>query len=1007
MRITIHEFRCYRGTHTFNFEAGSLNLLSGGSGAGKSTILVAISWALHGKVTKIRPHAEPKAVPCVIIEGLGAGTIRRIAPSTLEVYLPDRTVLTADAAQGWIHRIIGRVGPWTAAATLYQEERNPLLTLPNTERFALLHSFTYGDVETEDPEFYLEKVKATLDDVKMELMILTGVYNSQYATVLQCQNAIAPHQSKWPPGSDLSQHQAMLSSLKFQIENAIRDEQSAMQTISLREACINEIGTIETELASISSIPDIVELDQKRTQLIRVHATLERLRVDHQARDRILDKLRDLGKFMFDPSRLDLLRTKKEQSDKFRELCITNNTSPERLEADQAKARDTIASYEKLREEIEEEKVIHHAWTVEMKRLKIEAKDRYEVRHLESSNRYGILREEWSSRDALLISIRNEEKAIYDKINQRIQDAHKEETRIATEAYSKLRQEWSTKCEEMRNLHMENYRVLYETAKREHDVLQTTYRNIVDANLSLQSSYENEMKERQVKIDKNRRQIEEATFSKNIYDSLCEEIHILEVKREPLVNLLPLKDLTERSQALRHLLEELLCPHCHKGVKYMNGSLDAGVTTKEERISYQKELDDIVVMIEKHKELVQINSKLDPLMERLAMTSCPIIPEAIVIPIPDSPTFSPVPDIPNWTSPSMPEITYPSEPTWITIPNPILEVPRLQRSILSETPVYTPILEEMMEKHRDEPPFRVCPSAPSFGDLFSIVSVPTFTNHEMEEMSCLEKGAIGMKLQDDLEKFKDLLPLPSSNDLEELAEIERTIEEARANITKRDNLIARLEECRRRCPDLPTYIPGTVSSLQRQANDIEERIYIGKAMIVLDGHQKAAMETYTKLTALSTRSASLASLSQIIRDTSAAALATTVDSINATVNAVVGELFEDPIEVTLLTQKELKTKDKTKSQVNLQIKYRETVYDGLSGLSGGEKDRISLALTVGIARMTGTPIVLLDECMASLDGPLREKCVKVLRRYLPLAIVIHVCHETVAGFHDATIAISR
>jgi len=69
-----------------------------------------------------------------------------------------------------------------------------------------------------------------------------------------------------------------------------------------------------------------------------------------------------------------------------------------------------------------------------------------------------------------------------------------------------------------------------------------------------------------------------------------------------------------------------------------------------------------------------------------------------------------------------------------------------------------------------------------------------------------------------------------------------------------------------------------------------------------------------------------------------------------------------------------------------------------SQLSGGEQDRLSLALTLAFSSLSKSPILLLDECLSSLDSKNKENALKCLRS--DDKIVITVDHEAVEGYYD-------
>ena len=78
------------------------------------------------------------------------------------------------------------------------------------------------------------------------------------------------------------------------------------------------------------------------------------------------------------------------------------------------------------------------------------------------------------------------------------------------------------------------------------------------------------------------------------------------------------------------------------------------------------------------------------------------------------------------------------------------------------------------------------------------------------------------------------------------------------------------------------------------------------------------------------------------------------------------------------------------------------------GLSGGEKDRISLALTVALACVNPSPVLFLDECMSSLNTDLRENCIDALKKFVVAQTgktIINIEHSGIEGYYDNVISI--
>ena len=128
-----------------------------------------------------------------------------------------------------------------------------------------------------------------------------------------------------------------------------------------------------------------------------------------------------------------------------------------------------------------------------------------------------------------------------------------------------------------------------------------------------------------------------------------------------------------------------------------------------------------------------------------------------------------------------------------------------------------------------------------------------------------------------------------------------------------------------------------------------------------------------------------------------------VNRINEIMDEVFGSIFEDPISVQLNLFKVLKTDKRIKPQINLHIWYKNMEYDHINQLSGGEGDRVSLGLTIALNCVNNSPVLLLDECISSLDGGLREACIKVIRKFTTGKVVLCVLHEAVEGLFDTVI----
>ena len=132
----------------------------------------------------------------------------------------------------------------------------------------------------------------------------------------------------------------------------------------------------------------------------------------------------------------------------------------------------------------------------------------------------------------------------------------------------------------------------------------------------------------------------------------------------------------------------------------------------------------------------------------------------------------------------------------------------------------------------------------------------------------------------------------------------------------------------------------------------------------------------------------------------------TVDNINTVMEDILPIFFDEPIIMKLQLYKVLKTKKLIKPGLNISIKYDGIEYDDVKQMSGGEGDRISLALILSLNQVSNSPIILLDECISSLDGSLKESCINAMKK-IKNKTIICVDHEAVEGFYDKVIHLKK
>jgi DNA repair exonuclease SbcCD ATPase subunit len=132
-----------------------------------------------------------------------------------------------------------------------------------------------------------------------------------------------------------------------------------------------------------------------------------------------------------------------------------------------------------------------------------------------------------------------------------------------------------------------------------------------------------------------------------------------------------------------------------------------------------------------------------------------------------------------------------------------------------------------------------------------------------------------------------------------------------------------------------------------------------------------------------------------------------VDRVSHLTNSFLDNAFDNPIMVNLVTEKETKGGKGKKHAVGISIKAGKPglpnlVERSLDGFSGGETDRISLGFSSAITTFSPFPLLMLDECISSLDTEMKDKVIRALRQQAKITnkAVVLICHDAVDGLFD-------
>lgn len=250
MKIILKGFRCHTDSE-FEFDNGSLILISGSSGIGKTTIFQAIYWVLYGSLRNIYDNTgnSPK---CNVTLKLNKFEIyRQGKPNLLRITLYDSIISYEDAiAQQLINQNFGIKEIWKACCYLDQNSRCGLLMGSNIERMELLNNIAFL---TDDPEACISRIDSELKEIQKKFNDVQISFQTEY-------DLFANELTKNPIDPSIINLITDLSILYLQINNYKLDlAKKEQELISLRNQELEQ-----QRLVGIHSTKNKILLEKKK-----------------------------------------------------------------------------------------------------------------------------------------------------------------------------------------------------------------------------------------------------------------------------------------------------------------------------------------------------------------------------------------------------------------------------------------------------------------------------------------------------------------------------------------------------------------------------------------------------------------------------------------------------------------------------------------------------------------------------------------------------------------------
>jgi DNA repair exonuclease SbcCD ATPase subunit len=303
MKLTLTHFRCYRSTHVFSIEDSGITLISGPSGTGKTTLLMAIYFVLTGNCpSKV---ISDGADSCTVqLEHNQETFTRTRRPNRLVVQTTDG-VFEDDVAQSYIHRKWGR--HFDITSYIQQQYQKTFLFQSPSEKLEILEKLCFD----ENPDELKKKCSNYAKILQNRYLLLKGKSDTLSKMV---SHPIDIPSLVHPP--DTSIHKTLIQKLQelkkeesqyyegIALESKIQEvERQLLEfTHKLEQITVPSYSkkVLEDNLIRLRQINELPPLENVWQRLTKEEAQTQILTVNqhiqlHKEHQELVEKVEDLG----------------------------------------------------------------------------------------------------------------------------------------------------------------------------------------------------------------------------------------------------------------------------------------------------------------------------------------------------------------------------------------------------------------------------------------------------------------------------------------------------------------------------------------------------------------------------------------------------------------------------------------------------------------------------------------------------------------------------------------
>jgi DNA repair exonuclease SbcCD ATPase subunit len=992
MFITIKGFRSL-DHYEVEFQHESITLLSGSSGIGKTTIMNAIYWCLYGTLKNVRKFGIKSGICSVCIEFSNLKITRSKSPESFLVQEKE-VILKDDEAQEKIIQLFGSADIWLASCYLRQGTRNRFIESSPSDRLDLLNQLCYS---SDSPDLHLEKIEDRCKTLTKEFERKNDFFKRDLE-VFQKKRKDYPNYTQDLLDQETKQTKIsesnpleILQQLENQLIHAERKESSYQSMKRTRENWIQSFPDYLDHLLTPESIEHLQQIISQPIQSPQKSFLL----LDQEIQ--ILEK----NKVLLNHYRSEFEKKNKVDYQKYLEFDLV------KMIARKEELPKMITEREKI---IDQEKVKRTQW------------ESYNERKKKLEEQLASLPENRVIDEKLFdLDISISRKKLY------------LEKQKLLEPWIPLLSNPDIHAEEVEDKRIEDA-VIREKKMEERN----QYLNSLSIQINQSSvSKAIQIREKIVQVQPLWTDVIKIQELEGKVQEIDEKIEGLGRRKDWILE----KDLSSKQLELQTSRTAIHCPKCKTSLRYDQQQLIevSGCHPKEKLDQLEKLLEDSKKRIEWKKEKERLDLELnqrindfDQLCKERNMNQDDVF--------------------------SFPKLEMDEMNKIILEKNRLEEIVNSWEDVL-ETKGH---LENMRNKWLGQ---KLQDECSSIEDSFRLEDFELEKKDWIQfqskrqvfeaEKNQIEKIVVDFQFVDILNEEKQLseLKLEWENiretiekvkeskecldldlkiksleeiDLDQVLEMKKQQKSEKEQIwemTRNEILNAKeklnLHEKAKTIADLSAQMDeiklDDIDSIKSKMNQVRKNA--DEAMIAVMKAEKAEIlakekdhltKERSELVDLSNRVSSISKIKLIANELQHQRMISLLETINDFANELLTILFDDPIKIEFSIFKQLKTKDKVKPAIHYKIFYKGFEVDHIDQISGGEGDRVSLAVTCALFQFSKFPFLLLDEFASSLDLNTKENAIKTLKASLGIGMnqrksIVCISHDTVEGIYDHTI----